>query len=144
MADIRPLSDRFAASPQISPADMPALAAAGVRHIVNNRPDSEVPDALKGTAVEAAARAAGIGYTAIPVDHSGLSPAQVDALRAVLAGTQGRVLGYCRSGTRSTMLWALAEAADGADPTEVVTAAAKAGYDVAGLVPMMRRRAPGR
>ncbi len=144
MADLRALTERFLAAPQIRPDEMAELAAAGVRHIVNNRPDGEVPDALKGAAVEAAARAAGIGYTAIPVDHGGLSPAQAEALRAVLAGAPGKVLGYCRSGTRSTMLWALAEAASGADPQTIIAAAARAGYDVRGLEPMMQKLAPAR
>ncbi len=144
MAELRPLSEAFVAAPQIRPDEVPALAAAGIGHIVNNRPDSEVPPELQGAAVAAAAAAAGIGYTAIPVDHVGLSAGQVEALRAVLSGARGRVLGYCRSGTRSTHLWALAEAAGGADPEAIVAAAAGAGYDVSALVPLMRQLAPGR
>jgi uncharacterized protein (TIGR01244 family) len=144
MAEYRPLSDDFAAAPQILPEDMAALAAAGFRHVVNNRPDSEVPPELQGPAMAAAAKAAGVGYTAIPVDSSGLSPEQVAQLRAVLSGSDGKVLGYCRSGTRSTMLWALARAAAGADPQVVVDAAARAGYDVRALVPSMQKLAPGR
>ncbi|MFQ3665823.1 MAG: TIGR01244 family sulfur transferase [Sphingomonadaceae bacterium] len=144
MADIRPLSEAFAAAPQILPEDMAELAAAGFRHVVNNRPDSEVPAELQGEAMAAAAKAAGLGYTAIPVDHSGLSPAQVDQLRAVLAGAGGKVLGYCRSGTRSTMLWALAEAARGTSPDTITRAAAAAGYDVRSLLPLMQKLAPGR
>lgn len=139
MADIRRLTDRFAAAPQIAPADCAAIAAAGYTHIVNNRPDSEVPASHVGAAIEAAARAAGLGYTAIPIDHSGFSRAQVDALAEVLAAAAGPVLGYCRSGTRSTLLWALAEAARGGDPDSIAEAAARAGYDVGLVVPLMRR-----
>lgn len=143
MTDIRRLSDRFAAAPQIRPEDMSEIAAAGFGHIVNNRPDSEVGPELAGAAVEAAARAAGLGYTAIPIDHSGFSAGQVEALSAVLAGAEKPVLGYCRSGTRSTLLWALAEAAAGRDTAAILAAAAAAGYDARPVLPLMARLRPG-
>lgn len=143
MADIRRLTGQFAAAPQISPGDLPAIAAAGFAHIVNNRPDSEVPASHSGAAIEAAARAAGLGYTAIPVDHSGFSAEQVEALAAVLAAAGGPVLGYCRSGTRSTLLWALAEAARGGDPAEIAEAAARGGYDVTPVAGLMARLGAG-
>lgn len=143
MADIRRLTDGFAAAPQIAPDDCAAIAAAGFAHIVNNRPDSEVPADLGGAAIAAAARAAGLGYTAIPVDHAGFSPAQVAALAEVLAAAPGPVLGYCRSGTRSTLLWALAEASRGGDPADIARAAARGGYDVGPVAPLMARLAGG-
>ncbi|MFN3370550.1 MAG: TIGR01244 family sulfur transferase [Sphingomonadaceae bacterium] len=144
MVDIRVLTERFAAAPQISPGDVPAIAAAGFTHIVNNRPDSEVPESQSGAAIAAAASAAGLGYSAIPVDHSGFSPEQVEALSAVLEAATGPVLGYCRSGTRSTLLWALSEAARGGDPADIAEAAASAGYDVGPVAPLMARLAGGR
>ncbi len=144
MADIRILTRGFAAAPQIDPADCAAIAAAGYVHIVNNRPDSEVPASQSGAAIEAAASAAGLGYTAIPVDHAGFSPAQVEALSAVLAAAPGPVLGYCRSGTRSTLLWALAEAARGGDVRGIAEAAARGGYDVGPVAGLMARLAGGR
>jgi uncharacterized protein (TIGR01244 family) len=67
---------------------------------------------------------------AIPVTHAGFSEAQVKAMAEALAGTQGGVLAYCRSGTRSTLLWALAEASRGADPEALSRQAARAGYDI--------------
>ena len=47
------------------------------------------------------------------------------------------VLAYCRSGTRSTLLWALAEASAGADPAMLAEAAAGAGYDLAPVAPLL-------
>jgi uncharacterized protein (TIGR01244 family) len=44
---------------------------------------------------------------------------------------EGKVLAYCRSGTRSTLLWSLAEASKGRDPEELAECAAGAGYDLA-------------
>jgi uncharacterized protein (TIGR01244 family) len=136
MIDARKLSDGFTAAPQIQPGDCAELAAMGFGLVVNNRPDFEVPGQPTGAEIEAAAHAAGLGYLAIPVDHSGFSVEQIAALGACLVSAKP-VFAYCRSGTRSTMLWALAEAARGGDVAAAVAAAAAAGYDVRALLPMM-------
>ena len=49
----------------------------------------------------------------------------------------GPVLAYCRSGTRSTLLWSLAQAAQGSDPDSIAAQAAGAGYDVAPIRPLL-------
>ena len=85
----------------------------------------------------AAARAAGIAYVAIPITHSGFSEPQVHAMVEALSGAKGKVLAYCRSGTRSTLLWALAESAQGGDPDALTNIAAKAGYDLSPVRPLM-------
>ena len=126
----RKLTDRVLASPQIEVADVAAAAAQGVTLIVNNRPEGESDDQTPGAEIEAAARAAGLGYVAIPVTHAGFSEAQVKAMAEALAGTEGGVLAYCRSGTRSTLLWALAESSRGVDPDALARQAAQAGYDI--------------
>lgn len=130
MSDFRELSPTMLASPQIGPQDIAAAAERGVRLVINNRPDGEAPDAPQGAEIEAAARAAGMDYLAIPVGHSGFSEPQVEAMQAALEQAQGKVLAYCRSGTRSTLLWALAQARAGHDPEEIASAARQAGYDV--------------
>jgi uncharacterized protein (TIGR01244 family) len=65
------------------------------------------------------------------VTHAGFSGSQVDAMAAILADAPRPLLAYCRSGTRSTLLWALAEAQRGSDPDALADAAAAAGYDLA-------------
>jgi uncharacterized protein (TIGR01244 family) len=126
----RQLSEHVFASPQIGLAEVAEAAAQGIALIVNNRPEDESDDQTPGAAIEAAARAAGLGYIAIPVTHAGFSEAQVEAMSAALAASKGPVLAYCRSGTRSTLLWALAEASGGSNPDELAAAAARAGYDL--------------
>ena len=128
--DIRTITDTFCASPQIEPADIDAIAARGIRHIVNNRPDGEAHDQPTSSEIEAAAREAGIGYTAIPVGHAGFSMPQVDAMADALERADGTVLAFCRSGTRSTLLWAMAAAKRGMEPAAIARAAAAGGYDV--------------
>jgi len=125
------------ASPQIGLDDVELAKAMGVSLIINNRPELESPDQTPGAEIEAAARAAGIAYVAIPVTHAGFSDTQVTAMVKALDGATGPVLAYCRSGTRSTLLWALAEASKGANPEDIAAAAAQAGYDVGPIRPLI-------
>lgn len=137
MSEFRVLSPTMLASPQIEPADIEAAAKAGVTLVINNRPDGESPDDPQGPEIEAAARAAGMDYIAIPIGHSGFSEPQVEAMQTALANAKGKVLGYCRSGTRSTLLWSLAQARAGIDPDAIAAAARQAGYDVSPVRPAM-------
>jgi uncharacterized protein (TIGR01244 family) len=134
---LRPLDPTIAVAPQITPNDVPAIAAAGYVAIVNNRPDGEEPGQPAGDAIRAAAEAAGLAYTAIPITQAGFSRPQVDAMRAAMAAADGPVLAYCRSGTRSCNLWALARAAQGDDADAVTAKAAQAGYDLRALRPAL-------
>ena len=126
----RQITDQVFASPQIGLAEVAAAQAQGVALIVNNRPEGESDDQTPGPQIAAAASAAGIDYVAIPVTHAGFSQAQVTAMAEALAGAKGPVLAYCRSGTRSTLLWALAEASRGGEPAALAASAAQAGYDI--------------
>lgn len=137
MADIRKIDDRISVAPQITPSDVGEIARLGFVAIVNNRPDDEEPGQPEGAAIRAAAEAAGLGYTAIPITHAGFSHPQVAAMVTALDAAGGPVLAYCRSGTRSCNLWALASATAGGDPAELVAKGAGAGYDLAGLRPLL-------
>jgi len=134
---IRRLTDRVAVAPQLSPADLAGVAAQGFVALVNNRPDGEEPGQPSGAEMRAAAEAAGLAYSEVPVTHAGFGHHQLDAMAAALAAAPGPVLAYCRSGTRSCHLWALAEARGGADPQALADAAAGAGYDLSGIRPTL-------
>ncbi|MFM5884449.1 MAG: TIGR01244 family sulfur transferase [Novosphingobium sp.] len=133
----RILNDRISVSPQITAGDVATAAAQGVGLIINNRPEDESEDQTPGDAIAAAARAAGLDYVAIPVTHAGFSEGQVKAMAAALAGADKPVLAYCRSGTRSTLLWALAEASRGKNPQALSAAASAAGYDLSPIKAMI-------
>lgn len=137
MPNFKALSQNVFASEQISLSDVMAAKTAGITTIVNNRPDGEEPSAPQSDEIEAATKAAGLAYVPIPIGHSGFSEQQVDAMIAALEGAEGPVLAYCRSGTRSTFLWALAKAKMGGDPEQITQAAMSAGYDVSPIRPMM-------
>lgn len=137
MSEFRKLSGDFYASPQITPQEVSEAAAMGIALVINNRPDGEAPDQPAGADIEAATRAAGMDYLAIPIGSAGFSEPQVEKLQEALAASQGPVLGYCRSGTRSTLLWSLAQARGGGSPDSIAEVAAEAGYDVAPVRPAM-------
>ena len=126
----RQLTDRVYASPQIGLAQVAQASQSGIGLIINNRPEDESDDQVPGADIAAAATAAGLNYIAIPVTHAGFSEAQVAAMALALAGAEAPVLAYCRSGTRSTLLWALAEASRGQSPHALAAAANQAGYDL--------------
>lgn len=134
----RRLDERVAVAPQIAPDDLPAIKAAGFTTVVNNRPDGEEPGQPHGDAIRAAAAASGVQYLSLPV-AGGVAPPQLAAMADALDA--GPVLAFCRSGTRSCNLWALARASRGDDPDTLVAKAAAAGYDLAGLRPVLAQLA---
>lgn len=128
--DIRPLSETYAVSPQITPDDIPVLAAAGFTLVICNRPDTEVPADLAAEALRPLVEAAGMGFVVNPVIGSALTMEMVEAQRAAIDGTEGKVFAYCASGNRSSIVWALALA--GRQPTDaLIDACTPYGYQTA-------------
>ena len=110
----------------------------------HEHPEGESDDQTPGDAIAAACAAKGMAYVAIPVTHAGFSEPQVAAMRAALASAEGPVLAYCRSGTRSTLLWALAEASRGEEADELARLAGNAGYDLSPVRGLMDMLAAGK
>ena len=130
---MRRLDEGMFVDGQIQPAAVSDLAEQGITLIVNNRPDGEEPGQPAGAEIEAAASAAGIAYRAIPISQ--LTPEAIEAMGQALGEAEGPVLAFCKSGTRSTYVWALARSLNGADGDTLVLQAAEAGYD---LTPIRR------
>ncbi|WP_066798261.1 TIGR01244 family sulfur transferase [Sphingomonas soli] len=137
MTNVRRIDETISVAPQISPEDIPALAAAGFGFIINNRPEGEESGQPSNVAIRAAAEAAGMGYAEIPTVMGGMTQAQVNEMAAALASAGKPVLAFCRSGTRSCNLWALAEASKGGDPETLIAKGAAAGYDLSGIRPVL-------
>ena len=130
--DVKRINEHVSVSPQISPEDVTAIKAQGFVAIINNRPDGESPDQPSSATIEAAAQAAGLAYHYIPLGRDGVTEDMVARTKAALEGSAGPVFCFCRSGTRSTTLWALSRA--GEQPAaEIISAAAQAGYDMSHL-----------
>lgn len=134
--DIRSLSPDLAVSPQITPADVPAIVSAGFRTVICNRPDSENPPELHAAVIAQAVEAAGLTFLNLPFDGSTMTAEVIVKLRDMIASADAPVLAYCRTGTRCTNAWALGVAGD-QDPETIIRQAADAGYDVSGLAPYL-------
>jgi uncharacterized protein (TIGR01244 family) len=133
--DLRQLSATLAVSPQILPEDVPALAEAGFKVLINNRPDEEVGSDIDHEVMAEAAAQAGMSYQYLPFHPGQVTPQLISDFAAATAG-QGPVIAYCRSGNRCTVLWALAQAGK-LPEDEIMQVADKAGYDLSGVRPLI-------
>jgi len=124
----RELDDKVLVSGQIRPDEIAALRAEGVTLIINNRPDGEEPNQPLGVEIEKAATAAGMDYRSVPIIR-GIGPADADAMRDAIAASSGKVLAFCRSGTRSALAWALAKNDEGMAREEIERRLISAGVD---------------
>ena len=109
-ANITRHTEQFGTSPQISPADLPEIAAMGFKSVINNRPDGEGgAEQAASSEIAAAAKAAGLQYQHLPVISGQITEAQVKQFAELLATLPGPVLAFCRSGARSQNLYQLAK-----------------------------------
>ena len=123
------LDGRLSVAPQLMAEDIADAAAEGFRLLICNRPDGEAEGQPSADALAASARRHGLGFAHIPVVGASIERDAVEAFHAALATADGPVLAFCRSGMRSTLLWALGEASH--RPVEaVIDAARAAGFDL--------------
>ncbi len=134
MSDFRPVTDTFSVAPQVSEADMARAASEGFVLVINNRPDGEDPNQPSSATIESAVRAAGMDYLHAPV-RGGPTQEQVDAVKAAVEAVDGKVLAFCRSGTRSIVTWSIGQALAGEDRETLVNQGRQAGYDLSGVLP---------
>jgi uncharacterized protein (TIGR01244 family) len=137
--DIRKLTANLSVSPQIGPEDAAAIAAAGFRTVICNRPDTENPPELHAAPIGAAVEAQGMTFLNLPFDSRTMTAEVIVALRDMIASAQGPVLAYCRTGTRCTNAWALGQAGD-LDARDIISTASSAGYDVSGLAAYLSQK----
>jgi uncharacterized protein (TIGR01244 family) len=132
MMHARKIDDTLTVSSQIRPEDLPAIAGAGFRAVICNRPDNEEPGQPGVADIRAAAEAEGLAFHHIPTS-SGVFPEEaVSKFREARQQAGGPVFAYCRSGTRCVTLDALANP-DGKPEEDIIRAAAQAGYDLSPL-----------
>ena len=134
------ISEDFFVAEQIEPSDLPAIAEAGFRAIMCNRPDGEDADQPSFAKIEAAAKATGLEAYHLPVKPGAINDENIEAFDAVLSNLPGPMLAYCRTGTRSAILWSLNEAQRRSLP-EILAATRAAGYDVEKLARRIAERA---
>jgi uncharacterized protein (TIGR01244 family) len=126
---IRQLDDTVMVSGQVAPHEVAGLAEQGITVLVNNRPDGEEPGQPLAGDIENAAAAAGIAYHFVPIMR-GIGPADIECMQQALRQAEGgKLLAFCRSGTRSALAIALAKREEGASAEEVVQSLNQAGFD---------------
>lgn len=135
--DIRHLTPDYAVSPQIDPADLPAIKALGFTSVIDNRPDGEIPPHLHAAAMRTAAEALGLDFVINPVVGGAMTMDNVAAQGGAIAAAKGPVLAYCASGNRSSVVWALSQA--GNRPVDdLIGLPARFGYQLEHLRPQLQ------
>lgn len=138
MADLVKLDDNLFVAGQIRPEDMPDIAAHGIKLIVNNRPDGEDPAGQPtAQALEAAASEHGIRFVNLQFAAPAVTPDHAAAMADILKTNSEPMLAFCRTGTRSTTLWAASSVALGTPIDETIMKAGQAGYDLRGAMPLI-------
>jgi sulfide:quinone oxidoreductase len=130
------LTSTLSVAHQLTERDLEEAAAAGFKTIINNRPDGEALDQPRSEDLSAAARQLGLTYLHLPVVSNQLSKDKILAFKAALSRAEQPVLAFCRTGTRSTSLWALM-ARDDLSPDEILQTASQAGYNLEVLRPRL-------
>jgi uncharacterized protein (TIGR01244 family) len=142
-SQFRRVTENFFVAPQLQATDFAAASAAGIRTVINNRPDGEAADQLTDAEARGLAQANGLDYVFLPVVTGGMRPELIAAFAQAMADHPGPHLAYCRSGTRSCHMWAFATAADRPVATTIQLAAA-AGYDLTPARPIVEHLAADR
>ncbi|ANH04671.1 MULTISPECIES: TIGR01244 family sulfur transferase [Shinella] len=103
--DIREINDEYSVSGQIAVEDLDAIAALGFKSIVCHRPDHEQPDQPEFSVIAARAKELGIEVAHVPVGPMGVTAEAVHGMVDALDELPRPMLGYCRSGMRSTKIY---------------------------------------
>ena len=131
--DIKALTPHLSISPQVMVAELEAVAQMGFKAIICNRPDGEGPDQPSFKEIQTAALALGIQMSYLPAEAGKVSDADGKAFGELLATLPAPVLAYCRTGMRSTTMWALSQS--GITPLpQILEASQKVGFDMKALV----------
>ncbi|GER07818.1 hypothetical protein GCM10007972_17070 [Iodidimonas muriae] len=138
--DIKKIDNSLSVSAQIRAEDIPALKDQGFRGIICNRPDGESADQPAFKTIEAAATAAGLEIRYVPIINGQVRDEDIALFDHSLRDLPGPILAYCRSGTRSAMLWSLSQAR-GRPLDDILAATKAAGYDMSGIARQIAKHA---
>jgi sulfide:quinone oxidoreductase len=128
------IDQTLSVSEQIKAEDLPAIAAAGFKSIICNRPDGEGADQPVFAEIEAAATALGLVASYQPIISGKVGDEDAMAFGKLMDTLPKPIFAYCRTGTRSTTLWSLSEGSRGRALPEILAKSKAAGYDMAGVV----------
>lgn len=127
--ETKELTPQLSVAPQITPADLSLLAQQGFKTVINNRPDGEAQGQPLSAELAAEASRLGLGFIEVPVSSTGITNQNISDFGEQLASAEKPTLAFCRTGTRSTTLWAL-DAAITQEVDHIIDTAKRAGYDL--------------
>jgi len=103
--ELKPISETYSVSGQINADDLAAIKAAGFKSIVCHRPDGEVEGQPTFESIRKAAEGLGIEARHIPIGPMGVTADAVREMVDAIEELPAPMLGYCRSGARSTAVY---------------------------------------
>ncbi|URQ64973.1 TIGR01244 family sulfur transferase [SAR86 cluster bacterium] len=117
----------FYAAHQIQAKDIAQLKQEKFEYVLCNRPDNEVQDQPSAEVIKSECLANGIEFLHLPISPGDFNLEVIMETEKVLK-TAKKTLAYCRTGTRSTMLWAFAKTKD-LEVDEVLKITDHSGYN---------------
>ena len=127
------LTETLSVAAQVTPQDIPNIAAQGFSTVVCNRPDGEVPDQASMDAIEAACNDANLLFVRYPVDALNFPGPDLEGLGALFDDAGQRVLAYCRTGTRCANLWVATRSEE--ERQAAIQVARDIGFDLSMVTP---------
>lgn len=131
--DIKILTKDLSVSPQISVDDVRILAEQGFKSLVCHRPDGEGADQVNFAEIKATAEEFGLVAIHQPVTSGKVTDEDAQTFKQLMSELPKPMFAYCRTGTRCTTVWALAQATE-MSTVEILQTAKNAGYDMSGVV----------
>jgi uncharacterized protein (TIGR01244 family) len=129
----------FFVTEQIKVSDLDAVFAQGFKTVINNRPDDEAMFQPKTDEFAVTCSKYPIDYYHVPIISGNYTPDAVKKTRELLDKSVPPILAFCRSGTRSITLWALAHVGI-LSANEIIATAKNAGYDISGYRSVLERK----
>ena len=127
------LTETLSVAAQVTPQDIPNIAAQGFSTVVCNRPDGEVPDQASMDAIEAACNDANLLFVRYPVDALNFPGPDLEGLGDLFDDAGQRVLAYCRTGTRCANLWVATRSEE--ERQAAIEVARDIGFDLSMMTP---------
>ena len=119
--------ENFYAANQIQAKDIAQLKQEKFECVLCNRPDNEEQDQPSVEMIKSQCLANGIEFLHLPITPGDFNLEAIMETEKVLK-TAKKTLAYCRTGTRSTMLWAFAKTKD-LEVDEVLKITDHSGYN---------------
>ena len=124
--------DDYVVSEQITVDDIQTIKEAGFKTIFCNRPDNEEINQVTVESIKNAALKKGLKFIHQPVIGGQITQVDVDQFGEYFDASEKPIFAYCRTGTRSSMLWALSESGK-RTVEDILTMTSKAGYNLNNL-----------